>query len=435
MGKKSLELLKRYIIFTFGLTIMAFGVAFSIKAELGTSPISSLPYVASLLTHLTVGNTTIIMHCAFIVLQILILRKEYKLIQLIQLPVAFVFGYLTDFAIWCISGITVSLYWQQWIICVIGIVLVAFGVSCEITAGVVTLAGEGVVLAVCHMTRMKFGYMKVIFDISLVAVASALSFCFLHRLEGVREGTLAAAMFVGLLAKRFSGSFTEKLCAAVIQSNQVNENVSTEKPPFVIVINREFGSGGHEIGKRVAEILKLPFYDNEIVDAVAKETGLSYQYVEQREERKPTNLLYRLLEAFEREEDPHINEVLSVDDMIFISESRTVKRLADQGPCVIVGRCAGYLLKSFPHLIRVFIYSECDKRERRAVEKYGVEADAASTEINRIDHKRGENYRHYIGKEWGMRESYDLMINSSLLGINNSADIIAKATLDVFAVE
>lgn len=435
MGKRSSELFKRYLIFTIGLTIMAFGVAFSIKATLGTSPISSLPYVTSLFTHLTVGNATIIMHCVFIVFQILILRKEYKLIQLIQLPVAFVFGYLTDFAIWCIKGITVCFYWQQWFTCAIGIIMVALGVSCEVTAGVVTLAGEGVVLAICHVTRMKFGYMKVIFDISLVAVASALSFCFLHRLEGVREGTLAAAIFVGLLAKRFSGSFTEKLCAAFIQPNRVKENETAEKLPFVIVINREFGSGGHEIGKRVAEMLKLPFYDNEIVDTVAKETGLSYQYVEKHEEEKPMNSLYRLLEAFEREEDPHINETLSVDDMIFISESRTVKQLVDQGPCIIVGRCAGCLLRKFPHLIRVFIYSECDKRERRAVEKYGVEADDALTEIDQIDHKRKENYRHYIGKEWGMRESYDLMINSSLLGINNSADIIAKAAVDVFATE
>lgn len=435
MGKRSSELFKRYIIFAIGLMIMAFGVAFSIKAALGTSPISSVPYVISLFTNLTVGNVTIIMHCVFILLQMLILRKEYKLVQLIQLPVAFVFGYLTDFAIWCINGITVCFYWQQWIICAIGISMVALGVSFEVTAGVVTLAGEGVVLAICHVTRMKFGYLKVIFDISLVAVASLLSFYYLHRLEGIREGTLAAAIFVGLLAKRFNGSFIEKLCAAVIQPNRVKENVTTEKPPFVIVINREFGSGGHEIGKRVAGILKLPFYDNEIVDTVAKETGLSYQYVEQYEEKKSTNFLYRLLEAFEKEEDPHINETLSVDDMIFISESRTVKRLADQGPCIIVGRCAGYLLKRFPHLIRVFIYSECDKRERRAVEKYGVEADDALTEIHRIDHKRRENYRHYIGKEWGTRENYDLMINSSRLGIDNSANIIAKAAVDVFATK
>jgi uncharacterized membrane protein YczE len=218
MVKKSLsELIIRYIIFTFGLTIMAFGVAFSIKAVLGTSPISSLPYVVSLLTNLTVGNATIIMHCFFILLQILILRKEYKPIQLVQLPVAFVFGYLTDFAIWCINSITVSAYWQQWIVCSVGILLVALGVSCEVTAGVVTLAGEGVVLAICHVIPIKFGYMKVIFDVTLVAVASVLSFFFLHRLEGVREGTLAAAIFVGLLAKRFNSSFMDRFCAWVIQ--------------------------------------------------------------------------------------------------------------------------------------------------------------------------------------------------------------------------
>ena len=101
--RSAASLVKRYIFLCIGLCIMAFGVAFSIEANLGTSPISSLPYVSSLLTPLSVGNTTILMHCVFILIQILILRKRYELIQLIQLPVAFIFGYLTDFAVWALD--------------------------------------------------------------------------------------------------------------------------------------------------------------------------------------------------------------------------------------------------------------------------------------------------------------------------------------------
>lgn len=202
MEKTHIYIIRRYLLLLVGLAIMAFGVAFSIKASLGTSPISSVPYVVSLFTPLTVGTATIIMHCVFILLQILILRKKYHPIQLMQLPVAFFFGYLTDFGVWAVQGITCDHYLQQWLVCLIGIFLVAVGVSLEVKAGVVVLAGEGVVLAICKVLPVKFGYMKVGFDVTLVAVACVLSFVFTGRLQGVREGTVAAALLVGLIAKQ-----------------------------------------------------------------------------------------------------------------------------------------------------------------------------------------------------------------------------------------
>ena len=203
LNKLPVYILKRYLLLLIGLAIMAFGVAFSIKASLGTSPISSVPYVVSLFTPLTVGTATITMHCVFILLQILILRKDYHLIQLMQLPVAFFFGYLTDFGVWAVQGITCNTYWQQWIVCIIGILLVAVGVSFEVKAGVVVLAGEGVVLAICKvLPKVKFGYMKVGFDVTLVVIACILSIVFTGRLQGVREGTVAAALLVGLIAKQ-----------------------------------------------------------------------------------------------------------------------------------------------------------------------------------------------------------------------------------------
>ena len=203
MEKTHIYIIRRYLLLLAGLAIMAFGVAFSIKASLGTSPISSVPYVVSLFAPLTVGTATIIMHCVFILLQILILRKKYHPIQLMQLPVAFFFGYLTDFGVWAVQGITCDHYLQQWLVCLIGIFLVAVGVSLEVKAGVVVLAGEGVVLAICKILPVKFGYMKVGFDVTLVAIACVLSFVFTGRLQGVREGTVAAALLVGLIAKQF----------------------------------------------------------------------------------------------------------------------------------------------------------------------------------------------------------------------------------------
>lgn len=203
MGEVRREL-RRWLLLLVGLAVMAFGIAFSINAALGTSPLSSLPQVLSLFTPLTVGTATIAMHCVFILCQILILRRQYRPIQLLQLPVALAFGGLCDFALWVIQRVQPAAYWQQWALCIVGVVLVAVGVSFEVMADVVTLAGEGLVLAICRVTPIKFGYMKVIFDVALVICACVVSLAFLGRLEGVREGTVAAAVLVGLIAKRLN---------------------------------------------------------------------------------------------------------------------------------------------------------------------------------------------------------------------------------------
>lgn len=204
-----IEYVKRYLFLCAALFIMSLGVAFSIKANLGTSPISSVPYVVSLITPITVGVVTMIMHCVFILLQIIILRKKYQLIQLMQLPVALIFGFMIDFSVWLINGITCSSYLTQWILCIVGIVLVAIGVSMEVTADVVTLAGEGLVLAICRVLPVKFGNMKVCFDVTLVVIAVLIGFLAKGELLGVREGTVAAALFVGLLSKQICKPLTK----------------------------------------------------------------------------------------------------------------------------------------------------------------------------------------------------------------------------------
>ena len=144
---------------------------------------------------------TICMHCVFIFLQIILLRNKYKITQLMQLPVAIIFGYLTDFAVYITRNIQCSSYIGQWIICIIGIILVGIGVNMEVRSKVITLAGEGLILAICEVFPIKFDNMKVVFDVSLVITSCILSFIFLGKLKGVREGTIVAAICVGLVVK------------------------------------------------------------------------------------------------------------------------------------------------------------------------------------------------------------------------------------------
>lgn len=194
--------IKRFIFLCLGLIIMAFGVAFSIKAGLGTSPISSVPYTTSTISGLSVGTTTIIMNFFFVVIQIAILRKKYEWFQLLQFPAAILFGTVIDIAENILALLSYSGYGMQWILCIIGIFLIAFGVSVEVMANLVTTAGEGIVLAICKVTPIKFSNMKVIFDVTLVCLSIVLGLIFLGRLDGVREGTIAAAVFVGLITKQ-----------------------------------------------------------------------------------------------------------------------------------------------------------------------------------------------------------------------------------------
>ena len=208
-----MEIFKRYVMLCVGLLIVAFGVAFSILADLGTSPISCPPYVASMLCPLTVGEATIVMHCIFILIQMALLRKNYEWVQLMQLPVAFVFGYMTDFACWCIADVPCPNYLMQVVWCLVGIVLVGIGVAFEVVAGVVTLAGEGLVLAICKAFKTRFDITKVAVDVSLVALACVASLLWLDGIHGVREGTLAAALLVGVIAQ-WCNKPVEKLAKA-----------------------------------------------------------------------------------------------------------------------------------------------------------------------------------------------------------------------------
>jgi uncharacterized membrane protein YczE len=201
MNGKINVIIKKIIVSLLGFTVMAFGVAFSIKAALGTSPISSVPYVTGEISGLSVGTTTIIMHCSFILLQIVLLRKEYQIFQLSQFVVALIFGTMTDFAVFCIKSVTVNSYIGQWGLCIIGIILVGIGVSLEVEANFTVVAGEGLVLAITKVFHTKFGNTKIAFDVTLVLIATVLSFVFLGKITGVREGTLAAALLVGQISK------------------------------------------------------------------------------------------------------------------------------------------------------------------------------------------------------------------------------------------
>lgn len=195
--------LKRYLLFLVGLFVNALGVSLITKANLGTSPISSIPYVSSLNFPLTLGNFTILFSILLIVLQIIILRKNFKLEDLLQVPVSIIFGYFIDLTMYLFFGVNPQTYLMKLISLLIGCIILGFGVYLEVVANVVMLPGESFVRAIVSTWNTNFGTTKICFDSSMTILAAILSFALSGHLNGVREGTVIAALLVGFIAKQF----------------------------------------------------------------------------------------------------------------------------------------------------------------------------------------------------------------------------------------
>ena len=198
-----MEKVNRYIIFLIGLFINSLGVSLITKADLGTSPISSIPYVLSLNFPMTLGQFTIIFSILLIIIQLFILRKNFKAEHLLQIPISILFGYFIDLTMVLLGFVHPEAYGLKIIYLLIGYVILGFGVYMEVLANVAMLPGESFVRAVSTTWNTNFGNTKVAFDVSLTVIAAALSFLFVHRLEGVREGTIIAALLVGFIARLF----------------------------------------------------------------------------------------------------------------------------------------------------------------------------------------------------------------------------------------
>ena len=207
------ELAKRYILFIISLFVVALGVAVTKKAELGVSPTSSVSNVLSLkFTSLSLGNWLFIWNLILIAGQVLILRKNFQLIQMLQIPLSFLFGYFTDFGMWLVSFIEVDAYILRILLVVLGTVILAWGVSLAVIANVVMNSAEAFIKEISYTTGKQFGNLKIAFDCTCVVLTILLSLIFFDfTIKGTREGTIIAAIFTGMIVKFFQSKFGDKI--------------------------------------------------------------------------------------------------------------------------------------------------------------------------------------------------------------------------------
>ena len=412
-----MEKLKRYLIFLVGLFVNSLGVSLITKANLGTSPISSIPYVLSLNFPFTLGNFTIFFSIFLIVLQLIILRKNFKLEHILQIPVSIIFGYFIDLTMILFSWVNPEAYIMKIVYLLIGCLILGVGVYMEVLADVVMLPGESFVRAIVLTWKTNFGTTKICFDVSMSVIAAVLSFVFAGRLDGVREGTVIAALLVGFIARLIGKKlvflkdmiFLESVSAE--NENEAKEQTAGTYGKNVIAIGRQLGSGGHDIGKILAEKLGYDFYDAEIIQMTAGTTGYTLEFIKKNEEIMTNSLIYDLvnqmyLNADMQDEAPK--------DKIFEAECQVVRDLAKKGNCVIVGRCADYVLRNSENCLKVFFSAPLMSRIRRVAQRQNISEGEAKATVQKNEKLRADNYRYYTRRMWGAAGNFDLSLNTDL---------------------
>lgn len=412
-----MEKLKRYLIFLVGLFVNSLGVSLITKANLGTSPISSIPYVLSLNFPFTLGNFTIFFSIFLIVLQLIILRKNFKLEHILQIPVSIIFGYFIDLTMILFSWVNPEAYVMKIVYLLIGCLILGVGVYMEVLADVVMLPGESFVRAIVLTWKTNFGTTKICFDVSMSVIAAVLSFVFAGRLDGVREGTVIAALLVGFIARLIGKklAFLKDMIfpetASAENGSEANGQTTGTYGKNVIAIGRQFGSGGHNMGKVLAEKLGYDFYDAEIIQMTAGTTGYTPEFIKKNEEIMTNSLLYDLVNQMYLNTDMQDE---APKDKIFEAECQVVRDLSEKGSCVIVGRCADYVLRNSANCLKVFFSAPLESRIKRVARRQNISEKEARAVVQKNEKLRADNYRYYTRRMWGAAGNFDLSLNTDL---------------------
>lgn len=194
----------------------------------------------------------------------------------------------------------------------------------------------------------------------------------------------------------------------------------------IITISRQFGSGGRDVGKKLADALGIKYYDRELIEMAAKESGFDKEMFE--DTTANTSRLFRFINTFGYSLGAPLSVMndITMSDQIFLIQSRVVEQAADSGPCVIVGRCADYVLDNREDVLKVFIAGDMEDRKKRAIQYYEVDERDVEASIHKIDRNRKEYYDYYTDKKWGAAESYDVCLNTSVFGIDGCVAILKQ---------
>ena len=195
----------------------------------------------------------------------------------------------------------------------------------------------------------------------------------------------------------------------------------------IITIARQYGSGGHDIGEKLAEELMIPFYDKELLERAAKDSGFCQEIFENYDEKPTNSFLYSLvMDTYSMGHSTAAFAEMPLNHKIFLAQFNAIKDIAKEGPCVIVGRCADYALADFPNVVNVYLYADMQSRIARIARRHDVTDAKAKDLIQKTDKGRASYYNYYTNKKWGEATGYDLCLNTASLGIDGSIHMIRE---------
>ena len=196
------------------------------------------------------------------------------------------------------------------------------------------------------------------------------------------------------------------------------------KTNMVITIGRQYGSGGREVGRRLASRLEIPYYDKEILSEASKDSGICEELFEDHDEKPTRSFLYSLVTGVQTHGNPSTMYMdMPLNHRIFLAQFDTIRRLAGNGPCVVVGRCADYVLRDEKNVVNVFLKADMEHRVERAIER-GAEPSRAQDIVKRRDNERASYYNYYATTTWGDVNNYDLCLDTGKVGYDGAVDMI-----------
>ncbi|MGI6590480.1 MAG: DUF6198 family protein [Eggerthellaceae bacterium] len=423
------ERVERYLICFFGIFCISFGVALFTKSGTGTSAISVIPYTISLvLPQLSYGTWVALFNMTLALAQAVMLRRDTDWFDIVQqLVFAAVFGSIVDLSMWILTYFNPVIYWQCFLTMLVSVPVLALGAYLTLISRVGVMAGDGFARTLSQVTGKEFALVRVLSDSTMAIISVIMCLAFWGQLVTVREGTVCAALLTGTVVGWYS-KHLKRFEYALLPGNREQDLAARAQAPvpaknFVVTISREYGSGGREIGRIIADELDVPFYDSEIINRLAADEGFDASYVQDNEQRMDSSArgaFYRFYAgAVPASEMPKVEQ-------LYHAEQRVIKKLAADSSCVIVGRLSNYILRDHENRLDLFIRANMPDKIAHVMERDGLTKAAAEEKIRKVDHDRAEHCRYFTHREWGDVRNYDASVNTSRYGIRQTGAMLAR---------
>ncbi len=415
---------KRYIVSAASLLAMALGIALITRANMGSVAMLCPAYVLSGMPGqtLTFGMLVILMHILFVAIECILLKSVSKVRILAQVASSVVFGIMLDVAMWLMQPMQwdsgMAGYAVRIVQVLAGTLIVGTGFCIHLKSDVM-LSADGLAAAFAQVLGTRFSTVRFVCDVAVYLVAMVFCLFYYGNIQWnmLGPGTLLSFVGVFYIYHRFPktlpwiSKFLEGSGNAITDTDTVATYDAGDTFPLVITIARTHGSGGHEIGKVVADRLNIKFYDKEIISATASRLGMEPDDVSNTEQS------YSLRN-------------IGKSGSIFETQSRIIMDAARES-CVIIGRCADYVLRDRPYCLNIFIRCDEDYAVTLIRNKDNLPESQAREVIRLKNAAREKHYNHYTGRQWKDPLHYDLVINSAKIGMESAVDIICNAVENI----